>query len=83
MRRISYILGHLNMWFMVGGPVWIDLRGVAFSGRSVSPGTGFKSLKTCSISIQLSVSCLRFRCDLSALPVAMAGASCSVYFLGR
>lgn len=43
------------MWFIVGGPVWIDLRGVAFSGRSVSLGTGFESLKTCSISIQLSL----------------------------
>lgn len=55
MRHIAYILGHLNMWSIVSGPVWIVLRGVAFSGRSMSLGTGFESLKSCSISIQLSL----------------------------
>lgn len=73
MRRISHILGHLNMRFIVGGPVWIGLRGVAFSGRSVSLGTGFESLKTCSISIQLLFPVCSSGCDLSAIPVAMAG----------
>lgn len=78
-ENVSQRLTYLNIWCQVGGTIWgkFSRCGIVVGITSPAPGTGFESLRICTISDSF---CLWFE-DVSshlAPPATMPAASCHV-----